>query len=191
LSIIAKGFVILEVTVLRLRQLKVLYPILVTLLPIVTEVRPPLVHWNALSPILVTLLGIVTEVSFVQLKNALTPILFTLFGIVMEVRLLQKPKASSPMLVTSLGITVFLHPEINLLDFVSIIALQLFLLSYIGLFFSTTIEVRAVLPDNRASPILVTLLGIVMEVRPLNWNALSPILVTLFGIVMEVRLLQE
>jgi hypothetical protein len=45
--------------------MKVISPILVTLLGMVTLVR--LEHcWNALSPILVTLLGIVTLVRLVQ-----------------------------------------------------------------------------------------------------------------------------
>jgi len=41
------------------------------------------------------------------------------------------------------------------------------------------------------SPMLVTLLGMMMEVRPEQYeNACAPILVTLLGIVMEVRLKQ-
>ena len=52
------------------------------------------------------------------------------------------------MFVTELGITVFLHPAINVLEFVSIIALQSFLLSYLGLSFSTIIEVRPGQKEN-------------------------------------------
>ena len=53
---------------------------LVTLLPIVTEVKPVQFR-KALLPMLVTLLGIVTEVKLVQLKKALYPMLVTLLGI--------------------------------------------------------------------------------------------------------------
>ena len=53
---------------------------LVTLLPIVTEVKPVQPE-KALSPMLVTLLGIVTEVKPVQLAKALFLILMTLLGI--------------------------------------------------------------------------------------------------------------
>ena len=43
----------------------------------------------------------------------------------------------------------------------------------------------------RNSPMLVTLSGMVMLVRPVQLeNALSPMLVTLLGMVMLVRLLQ-
>ena len=58
---------------------------------------------------------------------------------VMEVRPEQASKAKPPILVTELGIVVFLHPAINLLVFVSIIALQLSLLSYFEFPFSTVI----------------------------------------------------
>ena len=44
---------------------------------------------------------------------------------------------------------------------------------------------------NAWLPMLVTLFGIVIEVRPLQpKNAASPMLVTLLGIVTEVRLPQ-
>ena len=60
---------------------------------------------------LVTLLGIVTEVKPEQPKKALLPMLFTLLGIVTEVKALQNQKASSPMLVTLLGIVTEVKPE--------------------------------------------------------------------------------
>ena len=69
------------------------------------------------------------------------------------------------MLFTLFGITVFLHPAINVLGFVSMMALQLFLLSYWGLFFSTIIEESAMQFAKALSLMLVTLLGIVMEVK--------------------------
>ena len=51
--------------------------------------------------------------------------------------------------------------------------------------------VRLLQPEKTEFPMLVTLLGIVMEVRLLQpEKALFPILVTLLGIVIEVRLLQ-
>ena len=52
------------------------------------------------------------------------------------------------MLVTELGIVVFLHPNSNLLFAVSIIALQLFLLSYFVLPLSTFIFVKPVQYEN-------------------------------------------
>ncbi len=61
---------------------------LVTLLPIVTEVRP-LQPEKAYCPMLVTLLGIVTEVRPLQPEKAKPPMLVTLLGIVTEVRPLQ------------------------------------------------------------------------------------------------------
>ena len=82
---------------------------------------------------LVTLLGIVIDVSLLQLEKASFPMLVTLLGIVIEVRPEQLRKARSPMLVTLLGITVFLQPVTSVFVVVSIIALQLFLLSYLVL----------------------------------------------------------
>jgi hypothetical protein len=54
---------------------------------------------------LVTLLGIVTEVKPLQSKKALSPMLVTLLGIVTEVKLPQPKKALLPILVTPLFIT--------------------------------------------------------------------------------------
>ena len=87
---------------------------------------------------------------------------------------------------------VFIHPRIKVLDFVSIMALQLSLLSYFVFPFSIIIEVRASQPSKAYSPILVTEFGIVIEVRLEQYpKALSPILVTEFGIVIEGRLEQR
>ena len=58
------------------------------------------------------------------------------------------------------GITVLLHPVISFPVAVSIIALQLFLLSYIGLLLSTVILVKLLQLENASSPILVVLDGI-------------------------------
>ena len=54
-------------------------PMLVTLLPMVTLVRP-VQSRNAFAPMLVTLSGMVTLVRPVQLANALYPMLVTLIG---------------------------------------------------------------------------------------------------------------
>ena len=51
-------------------------------------------------------------------------------------------------------------------------------------------ELKLLQPLNTDLPSLVTLLGIVMEVKPLHLNAPSSMLVTLLGIETEVKLLQ-
>ena len=51
---------------------------------------------------------------------------------------------------------------------VSIIALQLFRLSYIVFDCSTVMEVTLEQPENALSPMLVTLLGIVTEVKEVH-----------------------
>ena len=114
---------------------------LVTLLPIITHVKP-LQKVNAKSPILVTLLGIVILVKPLQQEKALLPMLVTLLGIVILVKPLQPEKAQEPMLVTLLGITEFLQPVINLFVDFSIIALQLSRESYTVFPDSTTIDVK-------------------------------------------------
>ena len=91
---------------------------------IVIEVRLSQ-NQNADFPMLFTLLGMVIEVRLLHLINALSPMLVTLLGIVMEVRLERIANAPSPILVTLLGIIVDAHPCINVLLFVSMIALQL------------------------------------------------------------------
>ena len=61
-----------------LHQVKAHFPIFVTELGIVTEVRNEQLE-KAYSPILVTELGIVTDERYKQLKNAHSPILVTLY----------------------------------------------------------------------------------------------------------------
>ena len=51
--------------------------------------------------------------------------LVTLSGMVISVILQLPSNAYSPMVATLLGITVFMHPTIRVLDFVSMMALQL------------------------------------------------------------------
>ncbi len=92
----------------------------------------------------------------------------TLLGMVMEVRLLQPSKAYLPMDVTLLGMTVFLQPAIRALDDVSMMALQLSRESYFALPVSTTIEVKPLQRRKAVSPMDVTLLGMVTEVKPLH-----------------------
>ena len=73
---------------LRLHHEKAPVPMLLTLFPIVAEVR--LLHLeNEFSPIFVTLLGISMVVRPVHQANALFPILVTLLGILTEVKPVQ------------------------------------------------------------------------------------------------------
>ena len=67
--------------------------------------------WNADFPMLVTLLGMVTEVKEEQYANAYSPILVTELGMVMEVREEQPPNANIPMLVTELGMVMEVREE--------------------------------------------------------------------------------
>lgn len=146
---------------------------------------------NAASPMLVTFLGIKTLVNKEHLENANCLMLVTLLGMVIEVGEEQ--------------------PFIRVLVAVSIIALQLSRLSYIGLPSSTVILVNEVQPPNTASPMLVTLFGIkilVNEEQPKNARplilstpseitmlvneeqpskALFPIIFTLLGITTLVN----
>ena len=72
------------------------------------------------------------------------------------------------MLVTLLGIIVDLQPAIRVLDEVSIIALQLSRESYVVFSPSTMIEVKLKQLEKAASPMLVTLLGMVTEIKSLQ-----------------------
>lgn len=131
------------------------------------------------------------EVRPVQPMKAFQLISVTLLGMVIEVMLVQLMKASSPMEVTLLGITVFLQPTRSSLVDVSMMALQLFRESKTLLLESTVIDAKAEQPEKVEPLIMVTLLGIVTEVRFVHLsNALTEIVVTLFGIDTEVRALQ-
>ena len=70
------------------------------------------------------------------------------------------------MVVTVLGITVPLHPTINVLDLVLIMALQLFAELYVGFPSSTMISSRLRQEEKAELSILVTELGMVTEVNP-------------------------
>ena len=106
---------------------------------------------------LVTLLGIVMEIRPEQWEKTFSPIDVTLLGIVMEVRPEQWEKALFPIDVTLLGIVVFLHPAINVLDDVSIIALQLLRESYLVFPSSTTMDFRPMQSMKVLTPMLATL----------------------------------
>ena len=69
------------------------------------------------------------------------------------------------MLVTLLGIIVLLHPTNNVFDDFSIIALQLSRESYLILPDSTTMDVKLPQPEKTSSPIDVTPLGMITEVK--------------------------
>ena len=72
------------------------------------------------------------------------------------------------MLITLLGIMVFLHPVTNVLDDVSMIALQLSRESYLVFPLSTTMEVKLEQSWNAFPSIDITLLGMSIEIRPLQ-----------------------
>ena len=89
----AGGFSASQVIEVREVQLKkAAYPMLVTLLGIVTEVKEEQLE-KASSPMPVTLLGIVIEVREEQLWKVPVPILVILSGITIEVREEQPKKA--------------------------------------------------------------------------------------------------
>ena len=94
------------------------------------------------------------------------------------------------MLVTPLGIIVFWQPAINVFVAVLIMALQLFRLSYTAFPSSTDIDVRPEQLEKASLPMLVTLLGMVTEVKLLQpAKASSPMLVTpssMMTVLMEV-----
>ena len=132
--------------------------------PIITEVR----LWQYAKVCIskrVTLSGIVISVMLLHPKKAAVSMLVTFSGIVIDVKSRQLENAHNPLLETSLGIIVFLHPRINLLVAVSIIALQLLRLSYLGLPDCTIMEVRLLQWKKAELPIFVILLGMNREVR--------------------------
>ena len=100
-----------------------------------------------------------------QLEKQLSPKLFTEDGILMDVREEQSKKHHSPKLVTEEGITVPAHPQIIVLLFVSITALQFSRESYTEFPASTTMDVREEQPSKHHLPKLVTEDGILMDVR--------------------------
>ena len=73
------------------------------------------------------------------------------------------------MYVTLAGMTVFLHPETKMLSLVFIMALQLLRLSYTLFPLATSIPVRPLQPLKACFPMFVTLAGIFIDVRPLQF----------------------
>ena len=72
------------------------------------------------------------------------------------------------MEVTELGMTVALQPAISVLLAVSMIALQLLRESKIVLPLSTLMTSKLLQPENVPEPMVVTELGIITLVRPLQ-----------------------
>ena len=116
---------------------------------------------------LVTLSPRVMLVRLVHWSNARSPMLVTPSGMVMLVRLVQPENAEAPMLVTlpSVGMILFLHPAINVPVEASI--KQLLMTGYDVLF--EQMLSRPLQPDNTEAPIDVTLSGMVMLVRLVQW----------------------
>ena len=77
----------------------------------------------------VTLSGIVIFSNPLQLEKAHSPISITPLGMVISVKLVQPENAPLPILVIPSGMVVFLQPSISVFVAVSMMALQLFLLS--------------------------------------------------------------
>ena len=173
-----------------LQSLKQLPPKLVTVLGMVMEVK--FLHPSKQpSPKLVTELGMVMEVKLLQSLKQLPPKLVTELGMLMELKPLQYAKQLFPKLVTVLGIWVPLHPAINVLEAVSIIALLLSLESYTGLSAFTWILSKFT-QYLRSSPLKrIFELERVREVKPVQPSKqLEYILATEEGMLMEGKLLQ-
>ena len=114
--------------------------------------------------------------------------LVILLGIVIEVSPVCPANANDSILVMFSGIFVFLQPTINLLFFVSIIALQLSLESYLEFPSSTMIEVNPLQPSKTLLPIVLTLAGIVIAVSPVQLKkAADSIAVTVLGIFVFIQ----
>lgn len=105
-----------------------------------------------------------------------------------ETKSLQLLNAPSPITVMVVGMIVFLHPTINSFCAVSIIALQLSRESYVVLPDSTTILVKPEVPANASFPMVLTEFGMVSEdISEHELNALSPIMVTVLGIIVALH----
>ena len=111
--------------------------------------------------------------------------LVTLLGIVTDVMEMHPKKVASPIPVTLWGIIVLGQPATNLFVAVSIIPLQSLRESYVVLPSSTFIDFKLLHTPKAYHPILVTLLGIMIEVK-FSWfaKAYSYILVTPLGIIV-------
>lgn len=112
-------------------------------------------------------------------------------GIFISLKLIHSRKADCPMLVTPSGMTVFWHPKISVLLFVSINALQFSRLSYAVFPASTFIVSRPLHSPNARYPISTTPFGIINSFKLLQpLNALPCISVTSSGRLISFKLLQ-
>ena len=130
---------------------------------------------KAPSPILVTEFAMVMVVRPIHSLKASLPIFVTELGMSMDVRAVQFLKASLPILVTVLGMVVVLHPTIRVLSAFCMMALQLSRESKAVLSESTDIEAKAVQPVKADQPIDVTELGMVIEVRAMQFPFLQSV----------------
>ena len=139
----------------------VLHPVINSLVEVfITALQDSLESYTGLPS------STIIDVKPEQSLKASSPIDVTELGMVRDVKPEQLSKASFPIDVTSSGITVLLHPLINSLAEVFIIALQDSLESYTGLPSSTIIDVKPEQPQKAHSPIDVTELGMVIDVKP-------------------------
>ncbi len=153
--------VLVFVSIRALQLLRLSY----TVLPLSTVIVSNELHQpKALLPMLVTLAGMVMDVRLALLKAEL-PIVVTVLGIVMVAVKRQPAKAPAPIICTLAGMVEFLQPCTSVLVFVSIMALQLSRPSYTVLPLSTVIVSSAEHEPKALLPMLVTLAGILAEVR--------------------------
>ena len=127
---------------------------------------------------IMALLSIVTEVRPLQLLKAWSPMLITLSGMVMEVRLLQLSKADLPILVTLSGIVTEVIPGLHLIRVPFVIN-----------------NPSLVSSSHKVAPQLLRfvneeLLTNESVVKKQPWNADNPMLVTLSGIVINLKSVQ-
>ena len=107
---------------------------------------------------------------------------------VIDVKPLQFWNELAPIEVTELGMVVVEQPSIKVFVFVLIIALQLSLESYTELLLSTVIEDTFTHPLKADPLILVTLSGMVIDVKPAQSpNTLSVKAVTCEGTTAELK----
>ena len=117
------------------------------------------------TPMLVKPLPMVTDVKLEQPVKAKLPMLVTLLGITMLVRAVQYPKAPPFMFFTVSGIMIVpLQAWTKVLDAVSMMALQLFLESNIGLLVSTVMVVKLAHSLKIPLSMIVTLAGMLTVV---------------------------
>ena len=134
--------------------------------------------WKAKVSMSVTLLGIITDVKSEPAK-AHEPIDVTEFGISKVSKPFNCTKALAPMAITEFGMLMFLHPHLNVLEDVSITALQLLRESYTLFLLSTMIVFKLLQPEKIQSPIVETFCGIIIDIRFIqSLNASSGIVVS-------------